>query len=47
MTLTEKSGSVLNFRTKTELCNINDLINPNPDAYFSLTATFAFETQHH
>jgi len=35
--LTEKSGSILNFRTKTELSSIKDLINPNPDAYFSLT----------
>ena len=39
ITLTKKSGSILNFRTKTELSNIKDLINPNPDAYFSLTKT--------
>jgi hypothetical protein len=35
--LTEKSRSVLNFRTKTELSSIKDLISSNPDAYFSLT----------
>jgi len=39
ITLIEKSGSILNFRTKTELSNIKDLISPNPDAYFSLTKT--------
>jgi len=37
VTLTEKNKSILNFRTKTELSNIKDLISPNPDAYFSLT----------
>lgn len=35
--IVQKNKTVLNFKTKTELKNIKDLINPAPDIYFSLT----------
>jgi len=34
--LTQKSSSKLNFRTKTDLYEIKDLIKPLPDAYFTI-----------
>lgn len=37
--LTEKTKAILNFKTKTDLNGLKDLIIPSPDAYFSITET--------